>query len=336
MKCPRHPQNDAIGYCHCCGDLGCGECLTIYQGDHYCQKDFAPIGKKVGREFRPVAASLEQQKRHEKLLHKRARQRLVVHTKDHKTACGVCFALNVEDVGFYLELCAQTGEPIGKREYYRFDQLKALYYVRSFDGRHDRRQHHAEFHPQGSEVVVEFEDGEILRGSTYHIYRPEEPRFAVIPKDPDTNNISILVESSAVRKVYTPDEYDRKIQDDLDAYVRQHQETGLSREELSGDFFFRQRNYFKALAFYRSAVRPGAESASLRKKILTTQYNIGAWHIHRHEYVAALEYMTAVLDADPGNDRAHKKVLELRHAIEKLERRRHRRLIEQQAKESSK
>ena len=322
MKCPSHPDNDVIGYCIVCGQLGCNQCLAIFEGDLYCRKDFKAIAKRTGREFKPVAETEQEKKRREKALHRPARQRLVIHRKTGDTCCGVCFSMNLESTGFYADLCDRTGKPLDQHIFVPFEELKAVYYVKSFDGRFDRNLRYREWHPEGSEVVVEFKDGEILEGNLLRPYRPDAPRFFLIPKDPQSNNISVLTEASAVERVCTPAEYEQSLMADLDAYVEKHAGRGISIPEAEGDFYFRGRDYFRASQAYEKALADTPDSPGLLKKYAITQYNIGARHIHRHEYEMALEYVRKAHELAPDNTRIHVKLQELRRIVVKREEKR--------------
>lgn len=83
--------------------------------------------------------------------------------------------------------------------------LKALFFVRSLDGdatRVDRQQLDADdVRAKGSTVVrVRFKDGEALVGLTIR-YPPNRPFFYIVPADPASNNIRILVNKDAVESL---------------------------------------------------------------------------------------------------------------------------------------
>ncbi len=311
MKCPNHSKNEVTGYCSVCGDLGCRECLTEHEGNLLCRKHYRPIAKKLEDEKK----QFERRKRF-------ARQRLVVRYKDKRRERGVSFNLSPQDEGFNLDLVDDAGKLTGESHYVNFDELKAVFYVKSFDGRFDKSTVYKEWIPEGKEMVVKFQDGEVIRGFSLHLYRGDEPRFYLIPNDPESNNISILVERSAVEAVYLPEEYEaerarrkeerKKAGDDV--------AEDLSQEETTGDFYFDTRNYTAALQQYESAARKYPMSRRLRKKLLVTRYNVGVHHIKRHEYEKALECMEAVLKADPQNSHAMKKATQLRRVMNKMNR----------------
>jgi len=306
MRCPRHHRNEVTGYCSVCGEFGCGECLSEHEGKLYCQRDFRPIAEKVDRE-----------KRREEQLARPERQRLVVHLKEGKTYRGICFALNTNADGFHLDAVDKHGHTMDETHKISFASLKAVYYVKSFDGNFDKTQVYREAQVNGTPLVVEFADGEVLHGIATKPYSAADPRFYIIPEDPNSNNISALVEASAVKAVYTRDEYKRKHQHELSEYLKKHRVHGVSSEELRGDYHFEKAEYVRAMKHYRVALREEPESVRLRKKIISAQYNIGMRHLKHHEYTRALACMKMVLEADPGNERAKQKLDKLRHYMRK-------------------
>jgi len=305
MQCPNHSQAEVTGYCCVCGSFGCPECLKTHEGNLYCRRHYQPIAQKI-----------EEEKRHELQRKKRPRQLLAVRYADGHCQYGVCYALNVRDPVFHLDCVDAGGMPVEKTETIRFQDLKAVFLVKSFDGHFDKNVRYKEWTPEGMELVVEFNDGELLRGFSLRRYDPNEPRFHVVPADPATNNISILVERSAVKTVHTADEYNAKVQREREA-LREQESASLSQEETMGDFYFETRNYPAALEQYRLATAKFPQSSRLRRKVLLTQYNVGVQHIKRHEYQQALSYMEAILKVEPRNERVAKKVSQLRHIIKK-------------------
>jgi tetratricopeptide (TPR) repeat protein len=268
------------------------------------------------QEQRKVRENLEQ-RRTEQHKKRHTRQRLVVRFKEGEIARGVCFALNPKESTFHLDLTNEEGVSTGKTTQIRYSDIKAVFYVKSFDGKFDKSLRYREWTPEGNEVVLEFKDGEILRGSTLHPYNSDDARFHLIPKDEKSNNISILVEASALERVYTPDEYEEKLREQKEARKTQEFAADLSQEETMGDFYFETRNYGGALEQYRLAAKRYPQSGRLRKKMLAAQFNIGVQHIKRREYPEALAVMEKVLEVEPRNTHAQKKVLQLRKIIDR-------------------
>lgn len=305
MNCSVHPSNEVVGYCNVCGDLGCGQCITEHEGTLYCQKH-----------FKPIKDALERKSKHDAQLARPERQRLVVRTANGETLYGICFALNVKGEGFHLDLVDRKGEPLNMTKRVFFRDLKAVYYVKSFDGNYDHNISYRDPRSEGAAVVIEFKDGEVLRGHTFNTYSLEQPRFYIIPEDADSNNISVLVERAAVAGIYDPKEYREQKHNDLEKYVDEHHDAEHGKEECVGDYYFQAHDYPRALKHYRAQVRESGDLPRLHKKIVSVQYNIGISHIKTHHYERALEYMEAVLAADPLNDKARHKAAKLRQALD--------------------
>jgi len=279
--------------------------LTLHEGNFLCAKH-----------YRPIAQKLDEEKKHESVRKRHPRQRLVVRYLDGRCQYGVCFSLNQKEAGFHLDLADTAGMSQGETQYVRFSDLKAVFLVKSFDGKYDKNVRYREWTPEGHELVIEFQDGEVIRGFSLHRYDPLDARFHLIPSDPTTNNISVLVERSAVKNVYTPEQYTAHLADQREA-MGTDTPVQLSQEETTGDFYFETRNYPAALELYRQAQARFPKLRRLQKKIFLTLYNVGVNHIKRHEYEKALAYMEIVLKMDPHNDRVKKKVHQLHHIIQK-------------------
>jgi len=80
-------------------------------------------------------------------------------------------------------------------------RLKAVFFVRDFDGNPDYRERKTfTVKGQGRRVEVTFTDGETVVGTTLN-YRPDGQGFFVSPADPGGNNTRVFVVSSAIRRV---------------------------------------------------------------------------------------------------------------------------------------
>lgn len=82
-------------------------------------------------------------------------------------------------------------------------ELKAVFFVRDFAGspqREERKQFAEGERPPGRKVEVTFVDGETLTGHTVS-YDPQRPGFILFPVDPQSNNLSVFVVFSGVRKM---------------------------------------------------------------------------------------------------------------------------------------
>ena len=80
--------------------------------------------------------------------------------------------------------------------------LKALFFVRDFTGDRNyesRWNLDCETH-SGKKLMVTFNDGEVLMGTTQS-YHPDEAGFFLYPADPESNNIRVFVINTAVRSI---------------------------------------------------------------------------------------------------------------------------------------
>lgn len=305
MQCPNHSRNEATGYCSVCGAFGCEECLFQHNGQTLCR-----------RHYRQVVQPVEEAKKAE-ARRRQPRQRLVVRFKDGRSMNGMCFALNLKDEGFHLDRVDENGVAIGQTVQIRFEDIKAVFYVKSFDGKFDKSIRYRDWTPEGSELIVQFADGETVQGYSLHSFTGNERRFHLIPKDPNSNNISIVVERTALSGVYTPAEWAARKEQEREERRQSDSAVDLSQEETMGDFYFETRNYPGALEQYAMALKKHPQSTRLRKKMLLGHYNVGVQHIKRRDYVKALRSMDEVLKIDPRNAHAHKKVIQLKRIIEK-------------------
>lgn len=316
MKCPNHLTRDVAGYCSVCGSFYCQDCFTRHEGNLYCKKHYKPIGEKLELERK-----LTEGRR------RRSRHAQVVHFRNGQTAQGACRTMNLRDTGFHLECENDDGTATGESLRVRFEDVKYICHVKSYDGKFEPSENVQEYTPGGTDVVVEFEDGEVLKGKTMNLYNPDHPRFYLIPKDETSNNINVLVESSAVSGVYTLEQYKEKSR--LDAQPSQGDGDGagkrervqLEQEESMGDFYFEQRNYQPATEQYSLARQNHPDSPRIRRKLVVSTINAGIGFIKSRDYPDALKYMERALEIDPGNHHAEKKAKQLRKVIEKTQRR---------------
>lgn len=82
-------------------------------------------------------------------------------------------------------------------------ELKAVFFVKDFTGNKAYQETKA-FAPEqrvpGRKIRIEFEDGEVLLGTTMG-YQPSRPGFFLMPADPKSNNERCYVVSAAVKRV---------------------------------------------------------------------------------------------------------------------------------------
>ena len=93
-------------------------------------------------------------------------------------------------------------DPAAKALVVPFGALKALFFVRTFEGdsKHveDRDIDHAK--GPGRKIVVTFADGETVCGLTT-AYTKDKPGFFVVPVDPTANNARVFVIAASVKSV---------------------------------------------------------------------------------------------------------------------------------------
>lgn len=304
MRCPNHLLREAVGYCKLCGQFGCADCLHFHEGEYYCNRDFKPIQDQLDRAKKNVASR-----------HRAERQRLIVHTKKGELAFGFCLALNPEHESFKLELVTPEGTPVGQSQAFFFKDLKAVFYVKSYDGEYDRTRVWNEQAPDGAGIVLEFLDGEIMKGHTYQAYHNEAPRFHFIPEDSEGNNISVLVERSALRATYTPEEYHDLKKRELKEYVKAHMEPGKDTEELIGDYYYSKKDPHRAAGHYYKAVQSSGQTAALLKKIVVSEYNTAMQYIRERHLTHALHHLEKARKLDPENETVLQRIAQIRQKL---------------------
>ena len=87
----------------------------------------------------------------------------------------------------------------------RFRQLKALFFVRTFEGDHTRQDLRGFVHgpaetQQGKKLAVRFRDGEFICGYTLS-WSPDREGFFLFPADPSSNNQRIFVITNSTLEV---------------------------------------------------------------------------------------------------------------------------------------
>lgn len=81
------------------------------------------------------------------------------------------------------------------------DQLKAIFFVKDFQGDKDRKETYADNIPGGGRKVrITFNDDETLIGFSQG-YSPDRSGFFIVPADTKNNNERIFVITSATKKV---------------------------------------------------------------------------------------------------------------------------------------
>lgn len=241
------------------------------------------------------------------------RQLLAVRYVDGRTHLGVCYAMDPRKDTFHLERIDKEGRTTGQSDTVPFSDLKAVFHVKSLDGKFDSKQFPPVQTP-GKEVIVEFRDGETMRGYLHHEEDKNAPRFLLTDADPQSNNVTALIERRAITGVYSPSDYRAK----RDLEKRQEAVgSDLCQEETMGDFYFETRNYTAALEQYQEALKVTRRAERVRRKVLAAQYNIGIQHIKQKDYGRALHIMKGIVKEDPTNSHARRKAQQLEAAIAK-------------------
>jgi len=188
MKCSKHPKQNAVGYCMGCGDFFCQSCLVSCEGGKlYCSDCVRRLGKRPAGDKRPAYETPQ------------TGTKLVVSLKNGKRIKGTTLRIDPTEPGFYLTVVRAGREPT--RRWVDFEEVKSVFRVKDLEGHYSQQDNVTEYAPQANEVRITYKDGETIAGSVLGHYDSSKPRFWVVPAEKDTNNISILVERSAVEQI---------------------------------------------------------------------------------------------------------------------------------------
>ena len=301
MKCPVHPRREVVGYCAECGTVGCDSCVKDAGKRKLCLRCY----RKAEREWVQARQRQAARQRHPK-------QRLVVRYADGRLLKGTSYTIDADSRGFYLGSKDAAPEESGP-VFVRFSDLKAVFFVRDFDGKYDDKEQHPEWFPEGSEMTVKFKDGEVIEGYALRTYDENAPRFHLIPKEPG-NNISVLVERASVAQLAVGG----PLQPETAAVSRdENKQTALavSKEETLGDFYFHTKNYSVALNEYTKVFKENPDSRRLRRKVAVTTFNVGVHYVKLKDYKRALGYFDEVIRYEPKNRDALRKAEKLRRIL---------------------
>lgn len=122
--------------------------------------------------------------------------KIVARYRDGRTIKGASL-----DIDPGRPLC-HVRTPEGKTVEVQLKDLKALFFVRSFEGDSARVEEQTpdpqDLRSRGSRLVtLTFEDGEVMADLTIR-YPPNRPFFFILPVDPKSNNIRTLINRDAV------------------------------------------------------------------------------------------------------------------------------------------
>jgi hypothetical protein len=125
--------------------------------------------------------------------------KIVVRFSDGRTKKGYSQDFFPNKSLFHLTT-SRSGKPVEPEEI-RLAELKAVFFVRTFEGNPDYREKN-EFtegeSPRGRKVEVAFTDGEIMQGSVLG-YNPKEVGFFLFPADSKSNNLRAFILNKAVK-----------------------------------------------------------------------------------------------------------------------------------------
>ena len=129
---------------------------------------------------------------------------VVARYRDGRTIKGATYDFGPQKKRFHVD---PLGEEGGKVSEVLFNDLKAVFFVRSLEGRLDHALAQEAFEEKAEpaglmKVKITFFDGETLVGTT-HGYTVEREGFFIVPLEEDSNNLRIFVISNAVKDVET-------------------------------------------------------------------------------------------------------------------------------------
>jgi hypothetical protein len=132
------------------------------------------------------------------------RNLVVARYRDGRTIKGTTYDFGPQKKGFHV---VPLGEEGGKVSEILFSDLKAVFFVKSLEGRLNhplpRDVSDEKVEPVGlMKVKITFFDGETLAGTTQG-YTLEREGFFIVPLEEDSNNLRIFVISKAVKEVET-------------------------------------------------------------------------------------------------------------------------------------
>jgi hypothetical protein len=124
-----------------------------------------------------------------------APNKVVLKFKDNTIMKGKTNDLFPNKNQFHLE------DPEGKISEINMEDLKAVFFVKDFEGDKDRKDSYSdEIAAGGRKMKVSFSDGETIVGYTLG-YSPDRQGFYLTPADLQGNNERIFVVKSATEKV---------------------------------------------------------------------------------------------------------------------------------------
>jgi hypothetical protein len=133
-------------------------------------------------------------------------EKVILRFLDGKMLKGFIRELRLEGDHLYIE------DETNHQHKVRIKELKAIFFVRRFEGdrTYQERKTFAGTRPNSRRVYVQFRDGENMMGFIegeipwergFFLESMKEKAFTLIPVDEDSNNIKILIFTTAVKDV---------------------------------------------------------------------------------------------------------------------------------------
>lgn len=129
---------------------------------------------------------------------------VVARYRDGRIVKGTTYDFGPQKKAFHMIPLGEEGRKVSE---VLFSDLKAVFFVKSLEGKQDHpltkdvSEEKAEPGTQ-MKVKITFLDGETLVGTTQG-YAPEREGFFIVPLEGDSNNLRIFVMSKAVKAVDT-------------------------------------------------------------------------------------------------------------------------------------
>jgi hypothetical protein len=121
--------------------------------------------------------------------------KVVIRFKDNRVLKGTTSNFFPNKDRFHLE------QQNGQRIEVRVEDLKAIFFVKDFDGNKDHKDNYGDkVAGGGRRISVKFADGETIVGYTLG-YSVDRPGFYLSPSDLKANNERIFVVKSAAQKI---------------------------------------------------------------------------------------------------------------------------------------
>jgi hypothetical protein len=129
---------------------------------------------------------------------------VVARYQDGRIVKGTTYDFGPQKKGFHVVPLGEEGRKVSE---VLFSDLKAVFFVKSLEGKQDhpsaKEGIEEKTEPMGQmKVKITFFDGETLMGTTQG-YTLEREGFFIVPLEGDSNNLRIFVISKAVKQVDT-------------------------------------------------------------------------------------------------------------------------------------